>query len=157
MLNPKLRGWFNYYGQFNPSALRPLERHVGQSLVRWACRKYKKLRGHRVRAWGWLVLSPDSRLFWLSGSDNAARFSPWEPYESRGSRTVLEGPWGATPWGYLTSFRLVREQNLALALAVVSKIFSRKALRSNFNLCGAVGGPASQRCNNSFLRASLHI
>ena len=110
-----------------------------------------------MRAWGWLVLSPDSRLFWLSGSDNAARFSPWEPYESRGSRTVLEGPWGATPWGYLTSFRLVREQNLALALAVVSKIFSRKALRSNFNLCGAVGGPASQRCNNSFLRASLHI
>jgi group II intron reverse transcriptase/maturase len=54
MLNPKLRGWFNYYGRFNPSALRPIERHVGQSLVRWACRKYKKLRGHRVRAWGWL-------------------------------------------------------------------------------------------------------
>src|SRR5438309_11676503 len=52
MLNPKLRGWFNYYGRFNPSALRPIERHVGQSLVRWACRKYKKLRGHRVRAWG---------------------------------------------------------------------------------------------------------
>jgi Group II intron, maturase-specific domain len=55
MLNPKLRGWFNYYGRFNPSALRPLERHVGQSLVRWACRKYKKLRGYRVQAWGWLV------------------------------------------------------------------------------------------------------
>jgi group II intron reverse transcriptase/maturase len=55
MLNPKLRGWFNYYGRFTPSALRPIERHVGQSLVRWACRKYKKLRGYRVRAWGWLV------------------------------------------------------------------------------------------------------
>jgi len=55
MLNPKLRGWFPYYGRFNPSALRPIERHVGQSLVRWACRKYKKLRGHRVRAWSWLI------------------------------------------------------------------------------------------------------
>jgi len=55
MLNPKLRGWFHYYGRFNPSALRPIERHVGQSLVRWACRKYKKLRGYRVQAWGWLV------------------------------------------------------------------------------------------------------
>jgi RNA-directed DNA polymerase len=54
-LNPKLRGWFNYYGRFTPSALRPIERHVGQSLVRWACRKYKKLRGYRVQAWGWLV------------------------------------------------------------------------------------------------------
>ncbi len=55
MLNPKLRGWFNYYGRFNPSALRPLERLVGQSLVRWAGRKYKKLRGHRTQAWKWLV------------------------------------------------------------------------------------------------------
>jgi len=55
MLNPKLRGWFNYYGRFNPSALRPTERLVGQSLVRWACRKYKKLRRHRTRAWEWLL------------------------------------------------------------------------------------------------------
>jgi RNA-directed DNA polymerase len=55
MINPKLRGWFNYYGRFIPSALRPIERHVGQSLVRWACRKYKKLRNHRTRAWQWLL------------------------------------------------------------------------------------------------------
>ena len=54
-INPKLRGWFNYYGRFTPSALRPIERHVGQSLVRWACRKYKKLRNHRSRAWAWLM------------------------------------------------------------------------------------------------------
>jgi RNA-directed DNA polymerase len=54
-MNPKLRGWFNYYGRFTPSALRPIERHVGQSLVRWACRKYKKLRNHRSRAWAWLM------------------------------------------------------------------------------------------------------
>jgi hypothetical protein len=52
-INPKLRGWFNYYGRFMPSAFRPIERHVGQSLVRWACRKYKKLRNHRRRAWNW--------------------------------------------------------------------------------------------------------
>src|SRR5437762_5288061 len=55
MINPKLRGWFNYYGRFTPSAFRPIERHVGQSLVRWACRKYKKLRNHRSRAWAWLM------------------------------------------------------------------------------------------------------
>src|ERR1051325_611243 len=55
MINPKLRGWFNYYGRFIPSALRPIERHVGQSLVRWACRKYKKLRNHRTRARQWLL------------------------------------------------------------------------------------------------------
>ena len=55
MINPKLRGWFNYYGRFMPSALRPIERYVGQSLVRWATRKYKKLRHHRTRAWEWLL------------------------------------------------------------------------------------------------------
>lgn len=54
-INPKLRGWFNYYGRFTRSALRAIERHVGQSLVRWACRKYKKLRNHRSRAWNWLM------------------------------------------------------------------------------------------------------
>jgi RNA-directed DNA polymerase len=54
-INPKLRGWFNYYGRFTPSALRLIERHVGPSLVRWACRKYKKLRHHRSRAWTWLM------------------------------------------------------------------------------------------------------
>ena len=55
LINPKLRGWVQYYGRFMPSALRPIERHVGQSLVRWACRKYKTLRGHRLRAWAWLL------------------------------------------------------------------------------------------------------
>jgi RNA-directed DNA polymerase len=54
-INPKLRGWSNYYGSFTPSALRSIERHVGPSLVRWACRKYKKLRHHRSRAWTWLM------------------------------------------------------------------------------------------------------
>ena len=33
-INSKLRGWFNDYKRFTPSALRPIERHVGQSLVR---------------------------------------------------------------------------------------------------------------------------
>jgi RNA-directed DNA polymerase len=55
VINPQLRGWFNYYGRFRPSAFRVIERHVGQSLVRWACRKYKKLRRHRSRAWDWLM------------------------------------------------------------------------------------------------------
>jgi RNA-directed DNA polymerase len=68
-INPKLRGgWFNYYGRFNPAALRPIERHVGQWLVRWACRKYKTLRNHRTRAWQWLLgvidRQPDLLALW---------------------------------------------------------------------------------------------
>ena len=67
-INPKLRGWFNYYGRFNPSVLRPIERHIGQSLVRWACRKYKTLFQHRTRAWAWLLRvvnrQPDLLALW---------------------------------------------------------------------------------------------
>jgi RNA-directed DNA polymerase len=55
MINPKLPGWIYYYGRFTPSPLRPIERYVGRSMVRWACRKYKKLRNHRSRAWQWLM------------------------------------------------------------------------------------------------------
>jgi hypothetical protein len=103
MINPKLRGWVNYYGRFMPSALRPIERYVGQSLVRWATRKYKKLRNHRTRAWEWLlrVIHREPTLLVLWGLDSAG-FSPWEPYEGRLSRTVLGEPRGAIPRGYLT-------------------------------------------------------
>ena len=49
-INPLLRGWIGYYGRYTPSALYPLFRYVNQRLVAWACRKYKGLRGHKVRA-----------------------------------------------------------------------------------------------------------
>jgi hypothetical protein len=55
---------------------------------------------------GCCVSSTGSRPSWLSGHDSAVRFSPWEPYESRGSSTVLEGPRGEIPRGYLTIVRL---------------------------------------------------
>ncbi len=77
MINPQLRGWFNYYGRFRPSALRPIERHVGQSLVRWACRKYKTLRRHRARAWEWLfrVVERAPTLLVLSARTRSAVFT----------------------------------------------------------------------------------
>ncbi len=45
MYNSVLRGWFNYYGKYYPSALAPLWRHFNRTLVAWAMRKYKKLKG----------------------------------------------------------------------------------------------------------------
>jgi hypothetical protein len=62
------RSPLQYYGRFTPSALRPIEPHVGQSLVRWACQKYKSLRGHRTRAWVWplrvIHRQPDLLALW---------------------------------------------------------------------------------------------
>jgi RNA-directed DNA polymerase len=50
MFNRKLRGWINYYGRFYKSMLYPVFRHFNDTLVRWAMRKYKRLRRHQTRA-----------------------------------------------------------------------------------------------------------
>jgi RNA-directed DNA polymerase len=50
MLNPLLQGWINYYGRFYKSMLYPVFRHLNDALVRWAMRKYKRLRRHKTRA-----------------------------------------------------------------------------------------------------------
>lgn len=48
--NPVLRGWLNYYGRYQPSAMAPVWRHFNKTLVAWARRKYKRLRRHKTRA-----------------------------------------------------------------------------------------------------------
>jgi RNA-directed DNA polymerase len=50
MFNNKLQGWINYYGRFYKSMLYPVLRHFNDTLVKWARRKYKRLRRHRTRA-----------------------------------------------------------------------------------------------------------
>jgi RNA-directed DNA polymerase len=52
--NATIRGWWNYYGAFYRSAMGALGRHLDQTLVRWARRKYKTLRRHKSRAGEWL-------------------------------------------------------------------------------------------------------
>lgn len=51
---PVLLGWVRYYGRFFPSALYRALRTLNRFLVRWARRKYRRLRGHEMRAWDWL-------------------------------------------------------------------------------------------------------
>ena len=47
LYNPVLRGWMAYYGRFYPSAMYPIFRHFNKTLVAWAMRKFKRLRGPR--------------------------------------------------------------------------------------------------------------
>jgi RNA-directed DNA polymerase len=44
MINPKVRGWINYYGKFYKTELGKTITLKSRSLERWATRKYKKFR-----------------------------------------------------------------------------------------------------------------
>jgi hypothetical protein len=46
-INPMIQGWMNYYGCYRRSELEPLYRYINQTLVAWAMRKFKRLRGNR--------------------------------------------------------------------------------------------------------------
>jgi RNA-directed DNA polymerase len=50
MFNSIVQGWINYYGRFYKSMLYPLLRRINDHLVRWAMRKYKRLRRREKRA-----------------------------------------------------------------------------------------------------------
>ena len=101
--NPMIRGWINYYGRFNPSAMLGILDHINWRLIRWATCKYKKLRGRQRKATRWLrqiaERQPNMFVHWgvLHKKKTAER---QESYESRDSRTVLREPEGEAPLGY---------------------------------------------------------
>jgi RNA-directed DNA polymerase len=65
MFNPIIRGWINYYCRFCKSGLYTVLGNLNQVLVRWAQRKYKKLRVHKRRASQWLgrIARREPKLF----------------------------------------------------------------------------------------------
>src|SRR5258708_31949829 len=51
-INPIVRGWMTYYGRYYGTALDGLLRRINNYLMRWAQRKYKRLRPFRkARRW----------------------------------------------------------------------------------------------------------
>ena len=54
LYNPYIQGWINYYSHFYKSALVPTLRRVDVFLVRWARRKFKRLRWRPQGAREWL-------------------------------------------------------------------------------------------------------
>ena len=50
MFNSIVQGWINYYGRFYKSMLYPLLRRINDHLMRWAMRKYRRLRRREKRA-----------------------------------------------------------------------------------------------------------
>jgi group II intron reverse transcriptase/maturase len=49
-INPIVRGWIDFYGRFYRTRLVQTLKLINKYLVRWAMRKFKRLRGHTARA-----------------------------------------------------------------------------------------------------------
>ena len=63
-INPIVRGWMNYWGRFYRTEMIPLLRRINTYLMRWARKKYKRLRGFkRLKAWWIRVTQRDPDLF----------------------------------------------------------------------------------------------
>jgi len=69
--NPVLRGWIQYYGRYHSSALNSVLGHFNTTLVAWAMRKYKKLKGQKTNARNFLreIAAREPGLFphWKKG------------------------------------------------------------------------------------------
>lgn len=51
-INPIVRGWMNYFGEFNRWEIYPLLRRINTYLVRWARKRYRRLRAFkRFKIW----------------------------------------------------------------------------------------------------------
>jgi RNA-directed DNA polymerase len=63
-VNPIVKGWMTYYGRFYRTALNGLLQRINTYLVRWAKRKYKRLRTfNKVRTWWEGLTARQPRLF----------------------------------------------------------------------------------------------
>ena len=63
-LNPIVRGWMNYYGQINRDEMYSLLERVNTYVMRWARKKYKRLRTwKRFKAWWRGVTEREPELF----------------------------------------------------------------------------------------------
>lgn len=54
-INAIVRGWINYYGCFYRSAMAPTLKRIDDYLIRWARKKYKRLRRSHRQTYGFLA------------------------------------------------------------------------------------------------------
>jgi group II intron reverse transcriptase/maturase len=50
LLNPKIRGWIQYYGRISKRSLKPVFYYLHQRTIRWVLNKYKSFKGSKVKA-----------------------------------------------------------------------------------------------------------
>jgi hypothetical protein len=55
MYNPYIQGWINYYGNFYRTQLRPTLKRIDIYVIRWARRKFKRMRHQTKGARDWFA------------------------------------------------------------------------------------------------------
>lgn len=74
--NPKLRGWYSYYGAYHRSALARLAESLNKALVQWVMRKYPRFKGHQRRARQWLAAVADRAPGLFAHWEGGKAFAP---------------------------------------------------------------------------------
>ena len=98
--NPCIRGWINYYSHFYKTQLRPTLKRIDLYVIRWARRKFKRLRRKtKGRETGLTGYTEQIQRSLPTGGSAMETAEHREPYESRGSRTDLGAPGGETSPG----------------------------------------------------------
>ena len=54
LLNPKIRGWLNYYGRINHRCLGSVFCYLHHRMIRWILNGYKRFKRSKVKAIKWL-------------------------------------------------------------------------------------------------------
>lgn len=49
-INPRIRGWFNYYGKFTKSAMSSIEFYIDCRIIKWLQKKFKNLKQYPSKA-----------------------------------------------------------------------------------------------------------
>ncbi|MFB9095743.1 MULTISPECIES: group II intron maturase-specific domain-containing protein [Flavobacterium] len=50
LLNPKLRGWINYYAKISKRSLYPVFYYLHQRMIKWITNKYKRFKWSKIKA-----------------------------------------------------------------------------------------------------------
>jgi hypothetical protein len=104
MYNPCIRGWITYYSHFYKTQLRPTLKRSDAYVIRWARRKFKRMRHQTKGARDWFdrLRRAEPTLFAI-GCYVMATAEHREPCDLRRSCTVLGAPGGEIPPGDSTN------------------------------------------------------
>lgn len=62
LINPVIRGWFNYFSKFAPGVAKRILTYVNLTLARWVKSKYKSMKGSTLKAMRFLKRIAESNL-----------------------------------------------------------------------------------------------